>query len=836
MIKHRLTKDVKPSNYELNIVPDLMRFTFQGTCRISFDAGVWVERIVLHSKHLSIGSVLLNDDRKCEVVMDVENELMSVETGGYFGKGVLLISYAGVLNGNMEGFYRSSYKVGEIVRYMGVTQFEAADARQAFPCFDEPNFKATFDLRITGVGEYNGRMCLSNMEVVKREGDSVWFGTSPVMSTYLLAWVIGDLEFLEREMDGVVIRAYCTPGKKEKLLFAINVAARALKWFLEWFEIGYPLKKLDLLAVPDFSAGAMENWGLITFRESLLFADEDTEISERQDIVNTICHEIAHQWFGNLVTMEWWTYLWLNESMATYFGWWVTDVLFPEYKIWDKFMDNECATALELDSLEASHPIEVVVERSSDIQQIFDAISYSKGSCLVRALVCHLGEKKFREGMRRYLSKHKYGNTVSGDLWDAFGEGVGELMRCWTEQTGYPVVSVMRSGGEIVFEQMRFLKSGRAGGDSLWKIPIEMEGGVRVMLDERVKRVVVSGEGAEILINPNRVGFFRVKYEGKLDFDFGKMSVQNKIQLISDCSTLCLAGYQEFQRLFDLFGSFDLRKERSYSVWNNVVGVLELVWGHLGGYPELQEAFMKNVMMYVYLPLEVLGGELGWDVKASGESVNDVELRGLVLGTLSSHDNRSVVSEGLERFRNGSWLRGGNKLVVLSIVGKHGGEADYDKIMELLNAGDNAQMMDIILVALAEARDKKLMQRSLDLVLSDKIREQDLWYYIKYLSLNRSCCDLIWDLVTKNWEKFLSKYPAGSSALIYLVKTMAAGFMSKEQLEVYVRFFKVRPEGTSISIDQTIEKITNKIMITERIVNDPVFVSLAKKGVVGRSD
>ncbi|AYV80670.1 MAG: puromycin sensitive aminopeptidase [Harvfovirus sp.] len=601
-MSHRLTKSVFPKNYNLHIRVNLDNFTFEGTCEIKFHAVSPVDRIFLHSKNLSIGNVFLNGASPCTVEIDVVRETVCVHTGSLSGDAVLTFLYEGVLNANMEGFYRSSYKgaTGDL-RYMGVTQFEATDARQAFPCFDEPNFKASFDLKITCPAD---KTVVANTPVIaidfKKGIKIVTFDTTPVMSTYLLAFVVSDLEYLERKLDdGKYLRAYCTPGKKEKLNFAIDVAARALKWYIDWFQIDYPLAKLDLLAVPDFSAGAMENWGLITFRESLIFCDENTDIAEKQDIVNTICHELAHQWFGNLVTMEWWTYLWLNESMATYFGWWVTDVLFPEYKTWDKFIDHEYATALELDSLESSHPIEVHVEKSSDIQQIFDAISYSKGSCLVRFLVNYLGEKKFRSGMQKYLEKNKYSNTVSADLWKAFGDDVGELMKCWTTTTGYPVVSVTNNGTSLVLSQERYYKSGKRAGSCLWNIPIEIvvdgKFSVAVKLDEKTKTFDISS--TDILINPGRGGFFRVKYD-KIPTALG--STANKNQLISDCASLCLAGYLGFQKLFDVLRIFDLSRERNYSIWNNVITTLGVIYNHLHEHVAVQERFHKTIMKSCY--------------------------------------------------------------------------------------------------------------------------------------------------------------------------------------------------------------------------------------------
>ncbi|AYV83714.1 MAG: aminopeptidase N [Hyperionvirus sp.] len=818
---NRLPKDVVPINYRLNIIVDMEKFTFSGRAEIRFMAVKAVEIVRLHSKNLMIERIFLNE-RECEgVVMDVENEIVSVRVPLYFGEGVLRFVYRGVVNGNLEGFYRSGYWVNGVKKYLGVTQFQPLGARQVFPCFDEPDFKATFDVGIVA-GENS---VLSNMPVASGLNNGVIFGTSPVMSTYLLAFVVGELEYLERRMDWVVVKAYCTEGKKGKLSFAIDVAVKVLRWFTEWFGIDYPLSKLDLCAVPDFSAEGMENWGLITFREGLLFCDENTDISEKQNIVYTICHEIAHQWFGNLVTMEWWGELWLNESMATYFGLMVSDVLFPEYAVWDMFMDNKYFNAMDVDSLESSHPLQAVVDKSAEIEEMFDAISYAKGAGLIRFVEYYLGVDYFRVGIRKYLGENKYGNTVSMDLWKVFGEDIAGLMECWTKQSGYPVVYVKRDVDKITLGQRRFLKSGRAD-DRLWKIVVELlvdSQSMFVMLDERMKTFSVKGK--DILVNPNRVGFFRVLYVD--DFDlifFDRLSVQNKIQLIGDASILCLCGYQEFRKLFDLMGRIDVYVERNYCMWNNIIRCLKNIYKYLHGDVIVKKQFKKTIRGHFYRGLEKLSVALGWE-SVGGESVGDSELRTLVLRTLGGEGDLNVVREGLNRFRNDNWKTNCNRVAIMEIVGRFGSEKDYDRLVELLDDADS-QVTEYVLMGLAKVRDYKLVQRSLELVLSDKIRDDDRWLYIKYLSLNRRCCNLVWDLVTKNWGKFLIKYQKGSSGLLYLIQGMSAGFMTREQLNKFIEFFKIRPPGTEMVVEQIIEKITNHIKISDRIVRDPLFMSL----------
>ena len=321
----------------------------------------------------------------------------------------------------MAGFYRSSYedeKGSGSKKWMAVTQFEATDARRAFPCWDEPAVKSTFSISITAPKHLT---VLSNMDALetKEQDDLVEhkFRTTPLISTYLIAWALGEFESIEKvNQNGVKVRVYTTEGLSSKGKFALDVAARTLDFFTEYFGIAYPLPKMDLLAVHDFGAGAMENWGLVTYRTVyLLFDEENSSLKTKQNVAYVVGHELAHQWFGNLVTMEWWSDLWLNEGFATWVGWLAADHLFHEWNIWNEFIMDDCQAGLKLDSLRSSHPIEVPVRNPAEITQIFDSISYSKGASVIRMLVDFLGEGTFQKGLRSYLQKHKYSNAKTSD-------------------------------------------------------------------------------------------------------------------------------------------------------------------------------------------------------------------------------------------------------------------------------------------------------------------------------------------------------------------------------------------------------------------------------------
>ncbi|KAG8229240.1 hypothetical protein J437_LFUL007926, partial [Ladona fulva] len=480
----RLPKSVVPRHYELLLQPNLKTFVFQGRETVNLQVNENTDKIILNSLDLEIRNVefACGDGRvlkPANVALSADDETLTLTFPEVLptGDGKLSISFTGELNDKMKGFYRSKYTSpsGEEC-YAGVTQFEATDARRCFPCWDEPALKATFDisLRVPKM-----KVALSNMPV-KSERDlsvdeanelvdgakggggesendplrEIHFLRTPVMSTYLVAVVVGEFDKVEAtSRDGVLVRVYTPVGKAEQGQFALDVAAKVLPYYKDYFQIAYPLPKIDLIAIADFSAGAMENWGLVTYRETCLLVDpENTSAVRKQWIALVVGHELAHQWFGNLVTMEWWTHLWLNEGYASFVEFLCVEHLFPEFDIWTQFVTDTYIRALELDCLKNSHPIEVPVGHPSEIDEIFDDISYNKGASVIRMLHRYIGDEDFRRGMNTYLTRHQYGNTFTEDLWAALEEAsnkpVGAVMSTWTKQMGFPTVKVVEQKQE----------------------------------------------------------------------------------------------------------------------------------------------------------------------------------------------------------------------------------------------------------------------------------------------------------------------------------------------------------------------------------------------------
>ncbi len=476
---------IVPVNYELRFEPLFHNFTFNSTEIITLNLPKPTNSIMLDSAELTI--------KKCHVVqgtktisakpfLNAKNERLTIKLAKKIkGKAKLCIEFTGILNDRLLGFYKSQYKDKKgKTKYLATTQFEAADARRAFPCWDEPAVKATFDVSLL-VDKHLG--AISNMPVISKKtvGTKILykFGRTPIMSTYLLYLGVGEFEYLYGKFK---IRIVTTKGNKNKGKLSLDFTKKFLGEYEKYFGIKYPLPKLDMIAIPDFAAGAMENWGAITFREAILLYDPKTSSTRtKQYIAEVISHEIAHQWFGNLVTMKWWNDLWLNESFATFMATKIVDKFYPEWDLWDQFLDDAMLDAMSLDALKNSHPINVDVKHPAQIREIFDAISYDKGGSILRMLENYVGIENFRKGLKHYLTKHRYSNAEGRDLWDLIGKvarkPVSSMMKKWVDQVGYPVVDVKRDNSKISLTQRRFLSDGSRSSKNRWEIPIAIEEG-----------------------------------------------------------------------------------------------------------------------------------------------------------------------------------------------------------------------------------------------------------------------------------------------------------------------------------------------------------------------
>ncbi|KAK5663442.1 hypothetical protein OQA88_3871 [Cercophora sp. LCS_1] len=620
-------------------------------------------------------------------------------------KAQLEVSFTGQLNDKMAGFYRSTYKNPDGTEgLMAVTQMEPTDARRAFPCFDEPALKAEFTVTLIADKKLT---CLSNMDVAsetevqsKISGGTrkaVTFNKSPLMSTYLVAFVVGELNCIETNEFRVPVRVYAPPGQDiEHGRFSLNLAAKTLAFYEKVFGIEFPLPKMDQIAIPDFAQGAMENWGLVTYRVVDLLLDEKVSgAATKERVAEVVQHELAHQWFGNLVTMDWWDGLWLNEGFATWASWYSCNIFYPEWKVWESYVTDSLQRALALDSLRSSHPIEVPVKRADEINQIFDAISYSKGSCVLRMISTYLGEDTFLEGVRRYLKKHAYGNTQTGDLWaslaEASGKQVEDVMDVWTKNIGFPVVTVTENGDNTIhLKQNRFLRTGDTKPEEDQVIypvflGLRSEDGVDETLTLSSREADFKVPSSEFFkLNANHTGLYRTSYSPErleklgAAAKLGLLSVEDRAGMIADAGALATSGYQKTSGVLSLLKGFTTETE--FVVWNEIiarVSSVQMAWIFEDkAVRDGLEAFMRDLTA-------PKAHELGWEFSEKDGHIEQ-QFKAMLFGNAGSCGDEAIIKASKEMFNK--YMAGDKSAIhpnirgsVFSMALKYGGTAEVSE-------------------------------------------------------------------------------------------------------------------------------------------------------------
>ncbi|PYH42793.1 M1 family metallopeptidase [Aspergillus saccharolyticus JOP 1030-1] len=760
------------------------------------------KEIVLNSKEIDVKKVEVygEDGTKLfeasNITYDRTSERVAFQFPAEIAPSDILLSvqFTGIMNNAMAGFYRSKYKPivepaadtpkeGDF-HYMLSTQFESCDARRAFPCFDEPNLKSTFDFEIEIP---SGQIALSNMPIKdERAGRNpglkvVSFERTPVMSTYLLAWAVGDFEYVEamtqRKYQGksIPVRVYTTRGLKEQAQFALECAHRTVDYFSEIFEIEYPLPKADLLAVHEFAMGAMENWGLVTYRTTaVLFEEGKSDTRYKNRIAYVVAHELAHQWFGNLVTMEWWNELWLNEGFATWVGWLAVDHFYPEWNIWSQFVAEGVQQAFQLDSLRASHPIEVPVRNALEVDQIFDHISYLKGSSVIRMLSDHLGREIFLRGVAAYLKAHAYGNATTNDLWSALSKAsnqdVTSFMDPWIRKIGFPVLTVTEEPGQINIRQNRFLSTGDAKpeeDETIWWIPLGIKSNPDFTDNTHTGALVsrsdiVSGvtQDSFYKINMNLSGFYRTNYPAhrltKLGQSLNLLSTEDKIGLIGDAAALAVSGNGSTTALLSLLRSF--KEENNYLVWSQISTSIA----------NLRSVFAQNDLVSSGLrkfTLELVSPaaeKIGWEFMLEDDYLT-VQLRKLLIGMACHAGHRDIIAEASRRFslwataKDKSAVHTNLRSVIFGAVVSEGSDQEYKFVKEEYLKTDSVDGKEICLGALGRTKNADLVRDYLDFVFSDKVAIQDIHNGAVSLASNSSSRHLLWEYMKAHWDMVESR-------------------------------------------------------------------------------
>lgn len=856
---HRLPETVRPEKYTIELRPDLGRFTFRGEASITIRILRTVKTIELNASELEVAEATLrgHDGRtvpaaKLELRKGAERLRLTFGKSIPKGTATVRLVFSGILNDELAGFYRSRYKMADGREgYMAATQFESTDARRAFPCWDEPAAKAIFALSLVIP---NGMAAVSNTPIAQEKdlGDGtrlVRFAETPRMSPYLLAFVVGPLDAIEgNARTGTKVGVWALPDRTAHGRWGLEESIRILDYLNEYYGVRYPLEKLDHVALQDFAAGAMENWGAITYRERILLFDPATSSAQtRQNIADVIAHETAHMWFGDLVTMAWWDDLWLNESFASWMGTKATGSLHPEWRMWTQFLDSDIVRGLALDGLRSSHPIEVPVRDPAQIREIFDDISYSKGASILRMLEQFLGEATFRRGIRNYLKAHAYGNARTEDLWRALGasskQPVRALMGTWTQQPGFPLldVKVGRKAGEaqVALSQSRFLYGhilGASSDRSRWKIPVRIgRAGARKptsFLMESKNAVRSLGRSRLppdrdwVKVNAGQSGFFRVNYPAeewerlRRAVAAGELGPEDRMGLQNDAHALMRAGYLPATTLLELTASY--RDEDDATGWRLIAESLHDLETLIADEPYLErfDAYGRSLFRRA-------GERSGWDPKP-GESHLDVIKRSIVLGELGHFGDRKSLDQAAKRFsrslKDPTSLHPDLRAIVYGLVAQQADEATYETLWELQRKATLQEEQVRLLAALAKTRDKRLLQETLSQSLTDAVRSQDAVLVITSVAVNRPTLgrDLAWSFVKQNWDELYRRY-AESGFLLRRLVQIAQAYSTREAAKDLERFFRNRdaPEARRV-VQQSVEKIRVNAAWRERNGKDLV--------------
>jgi puromycin-sensitive aminopeptidase len=835
-MSYRLPTTVVPSRYDIRLEPDLEKATFAGEETITVTVREPVSEILLNAAELEIASVAAEGPGGAVVQGTASLDAATEQARLAFpqtlepGEWRLALAFTGTLNDRLRGFYRSTYKDAQgRARPLAATQFEAVDARRAFPCWDEPARKAVFAVTLV-VPE--GVAAVSNTRVVEERPagpgkKTVCFADTIRMSTYLVAFLVGEFEATDPVMVGPTpLRVWCVPGKRHLARFAVDAGAFCLRFFEQYYGVPYPGDKLDLLAIPDFAAGAMENLGAITFRENALLVDERAAShTELERVADVVAHEIAHMWFGDLVTMAWWNGIWLNEAFATFMEMVAVDAWKPEWLRWVNFGVSRAA-AMGVDGLVSSRPIEFPVEAPRDCEAMFDLLTYEKGASVLRMLEQHLGPETFRDGVRLYLHRHPYGNAETGDLWKALGDAARQpipaMMDGWIFHAGYPMVGVDVDDRGLRLSQRRFTYlEGAAGADQRWRIPVTVRASVegrlverRVVLDASEGRVDLGGRVDWAVVNAGGHGFYRVRYApallARLTGALTELQPIERFNLVSDAFALGQAGAIPVAEYLDLTAHF--RDETDRNVWLAILGSL--------GYVNrvVDDASRPGLAALVRDRVGAAARRLGWDPRP-GENELERQLRGdllRVLGTLGDDaDTQAEARRRYTRYREDEGSLDPNVLpAVIAILAFTGGETEYRDFLERFRTARTPQEEQRYLYALAGFRVAPLLRETLERTVSGEVRSQDAPYLVRALLAGVYSRGPAWEFVKAHWETMGRQYPVSAYRRLYEGVTALVSPAWEAEVRAFFPAHQIELGGKTL--EQYLEQLRVAVRFQER--------------------
>ncbi len=812
---YRLPRAVVPHRYTLAIEPDLGEASFTGHVIIDANVNAPVAQVLMNATEIDVHAVKI-DGVDAPFSLDATTERLVVERAVEVGTVALEITFTGVLNDRLRGFYRSTYLDADgVEQVIAASQMQATDCRRAFPCFDEPDFKAVFD--VTLIVEPHLLAVSNGPEIDRTEQPNgkiaVRFAETMPMSTYLVAFVVGPLEATEPVLvprpDGgdIPLRVIHVPGKGHLTAFGLDIGAFALRWYQDYYDIPYPTEKCDMIALPDFAAGAMENLGCITYRENLLLADTSTATQvELQTLADVVAHELAHMWFGDLVTMKWWNGIWLNEAFATFMEIACMAAYRPDWLRWTTF-SLERSMAFEVDSLANTRSVEFPVEAPADCDGMFDVLTYQKGGSLLRMLEMYLGEDEFRRGVSHYLSTHEYGNTETSDLWDAIEEvnpsaPVRKLMDSWIWQPGYPLLSARVDATTLVLSQQRFSYA-ETEDPTVFVVPVHLciDGTEsKVLLDGFETRVALPSPSSVVVVNSGGHGFMRVAYDATLRSrlvgdELDSLTIIDRYNLVDDAWNEVVAGRlaaADFLTFVDGFAA-----ERDLAVWQAIGiglrGLGRLVDGHA------YEAFRARIAALVRPVLD----DVQW-TPVDGEGGLRAKLRGLLLGMLAVLGNDPDAQARCRALLDEQGADPELVAAATSAVAATGTDGDYERFLAAFHSATTPQEQLRFLYALAEFPEAAQIERTVEFAFSGQVKSQNAPFLVHRAIANRWNGELAWSMLRQRWAEANEKFP--SNTIVRMIDPVK--LLTRPEVAADVQSFFAEhpiPQGAK-TLDQILER------------------------------
>ena len=839
----KLPKEVVPTDYSIRIVPKIDQFTFTGTETVRLNVRSPVHQLVLNTLELKIeaASVDGKDLPASAIKTDKEKELLMLTLPLKLAQGghTLALRFSGKINQQGQGLFYMRYQEqgSGAPKVMLGTQFEATDARRFFPCWDEPVFRARFQLSAVVPENW---LAVSNMPIESErkitEGKEVRFAATPPMSSYLNVLVAGELDLIEARSDSTQVRVIATKGKAELGRYALEATAQILQYYNDYFGVPYPLPKLDQIALPGGFGGAMENWGGITYYESaLLFDPKNSSTETKQNIYEVIAHEVAHMWFGDLVTMAWWDNLWLNEGFASWMGTKCTAHFNPQWEVWlrrnlprdpTRRIGIAKEQAMESDARSTTHAIQQHIATEAEANSAFDDITYKKGLSFLRMLESFLGEDVFRDGIRRYIAAHEYSNTTTADLWNALSEAskkpVGDIAAGWTEQPGFPVVTVKReTDGKVRLTQKRFTVNFKNAPPLEWKIPLTY-----LVIGQTPATLLMTGK-TEILenipadravkLNVRGAGNYRVEYDetswSLLLQAVPTLGVEDRVNLLSDAWALVQADRAPASRYFQLVEKLPASTEIAER--EQIINVLAFINGLLAGNPE-REKFQRYARSLLRPTFEILG----WEPKQA-EPSTAANLRASLISALGDLNDPEIIAGCRERFEkylaNPASLAPDLRPAVFAVVCRYADEKTWTKLHQLGLTTTSIEEKQNYYNALGCVTDPKLVKKTLAIALTDELPTSRATFLVPKVARDSGHPDIAWEFARTNMKALLAKIDAaGANRYAPSLFTFFSDDLRADELKTYAK--NNLPLASAPEVAKVVDEVQFRLEFKKRLV------------------